>query len=140
MKNTSRTIFGAFIVSLSLVCAFNAKAQLKTASTLFSNHDINHPISSAEEFAKVESSIKTLSAQLCKSFANYPNLKFIPAFDNDELIGFMITGVSDSKEADRISLILLELELLGGMAKNTDLKYLPVAYSSSRVSRKESRL
>jgi hypothetical protein len=141
MKNTSRMIFGALIMSLSLACALEAKAQLPTESALISDHHINHSISSTEEFAQVESSINALSHQLCGSFSNYPNLRVIPAFENDELIGFIITGVSDSKEADRISLILLELEQLSKMAKNSDMKFLPVGdMNSSRVSKRESRL
>lgn len=128
-------------MSLSFACAFDVKAQQLTASTVLSNHDINHSISSAAEFAEVESSIKALSVQLRESFSNYPNLRSIPAFDNDELIGFIITGVSDSKEADRISLILLDLELLSEMAMNTDLKYLPAGHqNSSRIRKGESRL
>lgn len=141
MKNTSRTIFGALIVSLSLACGFEAKAQLSNVSALLSSNDVTLNISSEEEFAKVESSIRGLSAELCQSLSIYPNLRFFPAFDNDELIGFIITGVSDSKDADRISLILLELEKLGETAKNADLKYFPDGNKNSgRVSKRESRL
>ena len=141
MKKLSRMILGALVMSLSFGCAFESKAQLRTESAPISHHEINHIVSSSEEFAEVESSINALSVQLCKSFSNHPNLRFVPAIENDELIGFIITGVNDSKEADRISMILLELELLSEMAKNTDVKYLPVGNKNSgRVRKGESRL
>ncbi|MEO8473602.1 MAG: hypothetical protein ABI477_15490 [Chryseolinea sp.] len=141
MKNlAARTVFVGLILSLSLPGS-EVKAQLATASALLSNHDIHTFINSSEEFAEVEKTIDELSAQLHDSYTNYPNLQFTASYDNDQLIGFVITGVKDSKDANTISLILMELQSLGEIASSADLKFLPSNdMKTARVSKKESRM
>lgn len=56
-------------------------------------------------------------------------------------MGFSVTGVSTSSEADQISASLMELELLGNAIKNMDLAYLPTDNNeklNSRVSKKKA--
>ena len=142
MKNVAaRTLFGALILSLSLGVGMEVRAQLPTASALVSHHDIHHFINSVEEFVEVERTIDELSAQLHESYVNNPNLQFTASYDSDQLIGFVITGVKDSKEANRISLLLMELQSLGELACNTDLEFLPSSSDkTSRISKRQSRL
>lgn len=120
MKTTSRIIFGAFLMTFATA----AYAQLPTASALVSHHDVNHLISSSEEFAQVEASIRELGTELHQLYVKYPNLQFTQTFDNNELAGYVITGVSNSKDADRVSFILMELQSLGELANNVDNQYL----------------
>lgn len=142
MKTTvSRSFFAALIIGLTLVAGTESKAQLSTASALVSNHDINHFINSVEEYAQVENSITELSTRLHDAYTAYPNLKYTASYNNDELIGFVVTGVKDSKEANNISLILMQLEVLGEIVNAADSQFLPNDNSaSSRVSRKVARM
>ena len=135
MKTTSRIIFGALIVSLT--CAFESNAQLATASAIVSHHDVTHMISSAEEFAQVEATIRDLGAELHTLYSKYPNVQFTATFENNEFAGYVITGVSNSKDADRISSILSELQSLGEMANNVDNKYLRAEHKNAgRVTKR----
>jgi hypothetical protein len=56
-------------------------------------------------------------------------------------MGFTVTGVSQSVEADKISGFLVELELLGKAVNTMDAAYLPESKNeklSSRVSKKQA--
>ncbi len=141
MKNIHTSILSAILVGASMLITSQSNAQLfPTASVLLSNHDItNYAISSADDYTQVESSIATLSAKLHDAYVNHPNLQYTPSYNNDEVIGFIVTGVNNSEEANDISLTLMELELLGGVANSADDKYLPsIDEATSRVSKREA--
>jgi len=56
-------------------------------------------------------------------------------------MGFTVTGVSQSSEADKISSNLMELEMLGNAINSMELAYLPLDSDeklSSRVSKKKA--
>lgn len=135
-----RSLFATLIIGFTLITGYESKAQLATATSLVSNHDIDHFIGSTEEYVQVANTISALSSELRDAFILNPNLKYTATYNEEELIGFIVTGVKDSKEADAISLVLMQLEVLGGIANAADEKYFPIEATSSRVSRREAKL
>jgi hypothetical protein len=143
MKFSSKSFFASLIVVVALISGHKVSAQVfPTASMLLSNHNVSdYTITSAADYAQLENSINILSGKLHDAFIAHPNLQYTPSTDNDEIVGYIITGVNNSAEANEISYLLMELEVLGDVARSTDEKYLPVIAdaSSARVSKREAR-
>ena len=143
MKFPYKSFFAFLIVVVALVAGHQVKAQLfPTASMLLSNHNVSdYTITSADDYTQLENSINTLSVKLHDAFVAHPNLQYTAATSNEEIVGYIITGVNNSAEANEISSILMQLEVLGDVARSTDEKYLPMIAdaSSTRVSKREAR-
>jgi hypothetical protein len=145
MKPTvSKSLFITFVALASILSAIQVNAQLFPAgSVLLSNHSLSdYTISSTQDYVQLESSISTISAKLHDAFQNHPNLQYTPSLNDNEIIGFIVTGVNNSAEANEISYLLMQLEVLGDLARSADEKFLPVVneIQSAHVSRKEARL
>jgi len=140
-NNTHKNFLIAFAFGAAIISSFNAQAQYPTVSALLSNNTMaSYTINSTEDFLSIEQSINTLAAKLRDAHQKYPNLKYSPAYDNGEIIAFVITGVPQSSIADELSSYFMELEVLGNVVRTMDATYLPPIADNklSRVSRKEA--
>ena len=101
-----------------------------------------YTIKSQSDYAVAVNSIHSIAGKLYDAHVKYPSLTYTHVYNQDgSLMGFAVTGVSKSSEADQISSSLMELEMLGNAIKNMDLAYLPTDNNeklSSRVSRKKA--
>jgi hypothetical protein len=100
-----------------------------------------YTIKSQSDYVVAVNSIQTLAGTLYDAHVKYPALAYTHIYNQDgSLMGFNVTGVSKSSEADKISSNLMELELLGNAINNMDLAYLPSddGKLTSRVSKKEA--
>jgi hypothetical protein len=123
-------------ISAGLLASFNLFGQNQNQNT--SRYTIN---SQSDYVAAVES-IQQLASTLYEAHVKYPSLSYTPIYNNDgSLMGFTVTGVSQSADADQISLSLMELELLGNAINRMDVAYLPEMKNeklNSRVSKKRA--
>jgi hypothetical protein len=121
-----------------LLASFNLFAQ-NTSSQPVAGHYV---INSQEEYALAVESIEELAVKLYYAHQKYPKLTYSQVYNNDgSLMGFTVTGVPQSVEADKISGFLVELELLGTAVNTMDAAYLPVSKNEkldSRVSKKQA--
>jgi hypothetical protein len=132
------TVYKSFLA----VCVFGAsmlgaKGQVLPAAVALSGHTVT--VNSTAAYVELENSINALGTELHDAYAEHPNLQFRPAYDADgEILGYLVTGAGSSKEADRISQLLMELDALGEIANAVDPQYVPVV-ANNRVSRHEAR-
>jgi hypothetical protein len=97
-----------------------------------------YSINSTEDYIRVEGEITALGESLGAAHKKYPNLNYMPVYNDDQIIAFMINGVNDSTAADHISNTLMQLEVLAEAIKSMDASYLPSTKDSklNRVSKK----
>lgn len=137
-----KSILTAILGGALLADVTPSSAQIfPTSAVLLANNTINsHTINSTEEYVQMEHSVGILSARLSQAYEQYPNMQYTPVFDNESTVGFIITGVSNTKEANEISYALMQLEAIGEMISNVDEKYLPSGSdsNSARVSKKDA--
>jgi hypothetical protein len=120
-------------ISAGLLASFNLFAQQTPAP--------QYTINSQTEYLQAVESIQELAATLYSAHANYPQLQYSHIYNSDgSLMGFNVTGVPQSTQADKISVCLMQLEALGNAVHNMDAAYLPETNEklSSRVSKKEA--
>jgi hypothetical protein len=120
-------------ISAGLLASFNLFAQ-NTPTTQYT-------ITSQAEYSQVVESIQELATTLYEAHIKYPALSYSHIYNNDgSLLGFSVTGVAQSAEADRISLCLMQLELLGNAVSKMDQAYLPASDGklTSRVAKKKA--
>lgn len=139
-KNTSKNYFGTLLCGLVLLTAFNAYAQFPAASALLSNNIDHYSINSSDDYMRIEQKINSVAGNIRDAHQKYPNLKYTPSFSNDQLTGFIITGVSDNAVADELSSNLMLLDQLGQAVSNMDISLLPNIKENklSKVSKKEA--
>ncbi len=101
-----------------------------------------YTIQSQSDYQVAVNSIHSLAGKIYDAHVKHPSLAYSHVYNQDgSLMGFSVTGVSTSSEADQISASLMELELLGNAIKNMDLAYLPTDNNeklNSRVSKKKA--
>ncbi|HEX6222922.1 MAG TPA: hypothetical protein VFZ52_00840 [Chryseolinea sp.] len=120
-----------------LLASFNLFAQNTT-----SQPSSSYVISSQEEYALAVESIEELAVKLYYAHQKYPKLSYSQVYNNDgSLMGFTVSGVPQSTEADQISAFLVELEVLGKAVNTMDVALLPDSKNEkleSRVSKKQA--
>src|SRR5688500_17657315 len=122
-------------ISASLLASFNMFAQNTPSKTQ------QYTITSQAEYAQVVGSVEELASKLYEAHVKYPSLAYAHIYNSDgSLMGFNVTGVPQSAEADKISVCLVQLELLGNAVNNVDHAYLPSSNTklTSRVSKKRA--
>ena len=122
-------------ISAGLLASFNLFAQNTPAKT----HQVT--ITSQTEYTQVVESIQELASKLYEAHVKYPSLAYVHIYNSDgSLMGFNVTGVPQSAEADKISICLMQLELMGNAVNKMDQAYLPSANTklTSRVSKKKA--
>jgi hypothetical protein len=140
----TKSIIATVVVASAFISEVNGQAQMfPTASLLLSNHNVSdYTINSTEDFSRLESSISMISERIASAFQSHPNLQYLPSYnENGEIAGFIVTGVSNSIEANNISSMLMQLEVLGNIAQSADERFYPSEeMNASRVSKKEASL
>lgn len=120
-------------ISVGLLASLNLFGQ-NTANTF--------TINSQSDYKVAVNSIHTIAGELYDAHVKYPSLAYTHVYNQDgSLMGFTVTGVSRSSEADKISSNLMELEMLGNAINNMDLAYLPLDSDeklTSRISKKKA--
>ncbi len=100
-----------------------------------------YTVKSQSDYLVAVNSIQSLAGTLYDAHVKYPALAYTHVYNQDgSLMGFAVTGVSKSSEADKISSSLMELEMLGNAINSMDLAYLPSddGKLTSRVSKKRA--
>ena len=139
MKNLHKNLLSALVIAAAVVGSFNAMAQYPAASVLLVNHDLTkYSINSTEDYIRIEDQISVLGESIGEAHKSHPNLTYIPVYNGDQIVAFMINGVKDSKSADEISNNLMQLEILAEAVKSMDESHLPTIKDSklSKVSKK----
>lgn len=139
MKNLHKNLLSALVVAAGVVGSFNAMAQFPAASMLLVNHDLTkYAINSTEDYVRIEDQIAILGESIGEAYKKHPNLSYIPVYNGEQIVAFMINGVKDSKSADEISNNLMQLEILAHAVRSMDESFLPTVMDTklSRVSRK----
>lgn len=123
-------------LSAGLLASFNMFAQAPATPVS------QYTISSQQQYQATVASIQQLATQLYQAHVKYPELAYSHVYDaNGTIMGFNVTGVRHSSEADAISFCLMELELLGDAVNKMDYAYLTESKNeklSSRVSKKKA--
>ena len=121
-----------------LLASFNLFAQ----NTSSSGGATRYAIHSQEEYTLAVESINELAVKLYYAHQKYPKLTYTQVYNGDgSLMGFTVTGVPQSVEADKISGFLVQLEVLGSAVNTMDPAYLPESKNeklTSRVSKKQA--
>jgi hypothetical protein len=137
MKTTLRhRLIIALGISVGLLLSFNLFGQNSP------NSNELYRINSQVEYLQTVESIDELAAKLYDAHLKYPKLAYTHVYSsNGSLMGFSVTGVPQSGEADKISVCLMQLELLGSAISQMDQAYLPATKNeklNSRISKKEA--
>lgn len=138
MKSSFRQrVLIAVGISAGILASFNLFAQNTTSQ----NSAARYSIHSQAEYQMAVESIQELANTLYNAHVKYPALAYSHVYNNDgSLMGFTITGVSQSKDADKISSSLMQLEMLGTAVNTMDLAYLPDSNDklASRIGKKRA--
>jgi hypothetical protein len=126
-----------------VLIAVGISAGLLASLNLFAqNSQSQYTIASQTEYVEAVESIQDLAVKLYNAHVKYPTLAYSHIYNQDgSLMGFTVTGVPQSSEADKISADLMQLELLGNAVNNMDVAYLPESKNeklNSRVSKKQA--
>lgn len=114
-------------------------AQYPAASAALVNPDLTkYSINSSEDYVRVEGQITSLGQSLRDAHKKYPNLNYMPVYNEDQIVAFIINGVNDTEVADQISNNLMQLEILAESVQSMDDSLLPSEkdIKLSRVSKK----
>jgi hypothetical protein len=138
MKTSLRqSLLIAVGIFAGILASFNLFAQAPTK--LIANQQ--YAIDSQAEYEHVVQSIQSLAGKLYDAHVKYPQLSYTHVYNNNgALMGFTVTGVSHSAEANEISASLMKLELLGNAISTMDQSYLPKddGKLTSRISKKKA--
>lgn len=122
-------------ISAGLLASFNLFAQNTQVQPQYA-------INSQTEYLQAVESIQELAATLYTAHVSYPQLAYSQVYNADgSLMGFSVTGVPQSAQADKISICLMQLETLGNAVNNMDASFLPANDNeklTSRVSKKKA--
>ena len=126
-----------------VLIAVGISVGLLATLNLFGQSTTNNPysIKSQSDYLVAVNSIQSLAGTLYDAHVKYPALSYTHVYSQDgSLMGFAVTGVSKSSEADKISSNLMELEMLGNAINTMDLAFLPSddGKLTSRVSKKQA--
>ena len=138
-KNMKPTMYKSLIAACVFsVSVLSAEAQVvPAASAVLAGHDVS--INSASAYLELERSINQLGATLHDAYVAHPNLQYRPVYGADgETIGYLVTGAGSAKEANAISTLLVELDVLGAIASSVDPQFLPSA-KTDRVSKRDAQ-
>ena len=127
------------MLAVLAVASLDVLAQYPAASAVLVNHDITkYSVNSTEDYIRIETEISALGKSLRDAHAKYPNLSYMPVYNEHEIIAFMINGVNDNSAANQISNSLMQLEILAEAIKSMDESFLPSAKDTklSKVSKK----
>jgi hypothetical protein len=133
------TASSALVVAALIGGSLDAMAQFPAASVLLVNHDLTkYSINSTEDYIRIEDQITTLGESLRDAYNKHPNVSYMPVYNGEQIVAFMINGVKGSEDADQISHNLMQLEILADAVKSMDESHLPTIKDTnlSRVSRK----
>lgn len=126
-------------ISAGLLASFSLFAQ---NSSMNRSAVAQYTITSQSDYVAAAESIQILAVKLYDAHVKYPALAYTHVYNHDgSLMGFTVTGVPQSGEADKISASLMELEMLGNAINSMDVAYLPETKNeklSSRISRKKA--
>ncbi len=139
MKNLHKNFFTALVIATLIGGSLDAIAQFPAASVLLVNHDLTkYSINSTEDYIRIEDQITTLGESLRDAYKKHPNLSYMPVYNGEQIVAFMINGVKESEDADQISNNLMQLEILADAVKSMDESLLPTIKDTklSKVSRK----
>ena len=139
MKTLGKNFLAVLILATFIGISFNAMAQYPTASAVLVNHDLTkYTINSTEDYIRIEGEITALGKSLRDALTKYPNLNYMPVYNEDQIVAFMINGVSNNAAADAISNNLMQLEILADAVMSMDESLLPTAkeIKRSRISKK----
>jgi hypothetical protein len=123
-------------ISAGLLASFNLFGQNSEA-----NPAAQYTINSQSDYTNAVESIHELAIKLYESHVKYPSLSYSHVYNQDgSLMGFTVSGVPHSSEADNISVALMQLELLGEAVNKMDVAYLPDTDQklTSRVTKKKA--
>jgi len=141
MKNLHKNLLTALAFGIAISFGFDARAQYPAASVLLANNNLdNYSIKSTDDYYRIEGQIKGLGETLRAAHEKYPNLKSTPVYNEEQIVAFIITGVTNTKHADQISNSLMQLEVLAHAVHSMDESYLPSMKASklSKVSKKDA--
>jgi hypothetical protein len=139
MKTLSRNLLPALILVAFIGTSFNAMAQYPAASAVLVNNDLTkYSIRSTEDYLRIERQITALGESLGDALKKYPSLNYMPVYNEDQIVAFIINGVNNSAAADAISNNLMQLEILYDAVRYMDVSLLPSAKDAKmgRVSKK----
>ena len=139
MKILHKNLLSGLVFAALVGASFNALAQYPAASAVLVNHDITkYSINSTEDYVRIEGQINALGESLRDAHKKYPNMNYMPVYNEDQIVAFMINGVNNNAAADAISNNLMQLEILSDAVRSMDISLLPTAKDakSSRVSKK----
>lgn len=142
MKTLNKNFLAALMLAAFIGTSFNAMAQYPAASAVLVNHDLTkYTISSTEDYLRIEGEIKALGETLRDALKKYPNLSYMPVYNEEQIVAFMINGVNNSAAADAISNNLMQLEILSDAVMSMDESLLPSSKEakSSRISKKVAK-
>src|SRR5688572_32983196 len=105
MKTSLRqSLLIAVGICAGILASFNLFAQTPTTPTIKSQNEYQHAVAS----------IQSLAGKMYDAHVKFPQLSYAHVYDNNgSLMGFTVTGVSHSAEANEISACLMQLEILG---------------------------
>jgi hypothetical protein len=112
-------------LAVLLISGFTSYAQYPASTMLVSNTVEYYSTNSADDYLRIEQKINTLAKTLQKGHAKYPNFKFIPAYTDGEISGYIVTGVADVSDADKLAICLMQLDMLGNAAREMNEALLP---------------
>lgn len=126
-----------------VLIAVGISAGLLASLNLFAqNTQPSYTITSQSDYLHTVESIQDLAVEIYNAHVKYPALAYSHVYNHDgSLMGFTVTGVPHSSEADKISADLMQLEVLGNAVNKMDIAFLPESKNdkpSSRVSKKQA--
>lgn len=138
MKNLRKNFLTALVVAAFVGGSFEAMAQYPAASALLVNDLTKYSINSTEDYIRIEEQITTLGESIRDAYKKHPNLSYMPVYNGDQIVAFMINGVKGSEDANQISHNLMQLEILADAVKSMDESHLPTIKDTklSRVNKK----
>lgn len=138
MKNLHKNLLLVIVLGTCVAGSFNAMAQYPAASVLVNSDITKYSINSTEDYVRIEGQLTSIGESLRAAHAKYPNLSYLPVYNDEQIVAFMINGVNNNEAADQISNNLMQLEILSEAIKSMDISFLPSTKDSklSRVSKK----
>lgn len=135
-----RNVLVAIALTVLTIIGTNVFAQVlpATSSVVAGHAAADYSIDSSEDYLNLETAIKEIAGKVNEAYQKYPALTYEPAYNGEEIIGFVIGGVRNREEGNEIAYYLMQLEIMGNVVATVDEKFLPVTSASSRVSRKEA--
>ena len=114
------------VVGIILVQSFTSAAQTSTPVA----------INSKDDYAKIKSSIASLSQKLYHYSQQYPGYTFSTEYGaTGKVLQVQVSGVADDEMARQISRCHLELENLGEIIRRMNGAYLPTEKTNTQESK-----